>query len=90
MIDGAGNCYEIIVMKRMWLLVLMGSCFLSAVAAMAAQDAEAAHLASGASSAAYKSHPILMTMAHVVFILVLVSSGAALLRTLISPRIPRR
>lgn len=77
-------------MKRMLSISLIGICFVCTAVAMAAPNAEAAQLASGASSAAQKAHPFLMTLAHVVFILVLVTFGATLLKTLTSPRNPRR
>lgn len=72
-------------MKRLWFLFLTGIVILLAASAMATQNAEAAQLASGACAAAHKSHPFLVTLAHVVFIIVMVSFGAILLKTLVDP-----
>ena len=77
-------------MKRNGFLLLAGLCLLWGAVAQAVPNTEAAQLASGACSAAHKAHPFLVTLAHIIFIVVMVCFGAVLLRTLIDPRNPPR
>lgn len=76
--------------KQVLPTLLMATAFLSGAVARAASQADAAHLQSGALQAAHQAHPVLVTLAHIVFIIVLVSFGGVILTSFINPRTPPR